>query len=266
MKYVPKQGGENVNVSKNSPLVEMAWLLVGAAAGLMLMYFVLGLAVDTVVDRMPDEWEIYLAGKVDFSIETDPHDPYLKRVKKVFKKLQRQMDNKPYDFEVAIAPGNDVNAFALPGGRIVLMRALVAGVESENELAMILAHELGHFAHRDHLRGLGRGLTMAAIALLLFGNDSGITGLFTGSLNVVNASFSRRQETAADRYALDLLNKTYGHVGGATDFFARLEDNQLRWANWLNSHPASGERVLDLRDYAVRQRYRSEALIPWPKD
>ena len=46
-----------------------------------------------------------------------------------------------------------MNAVALPGGNIVVFAGLLKEIKSENELAMILGHELGHFAHRDHLRG-----------------------------------------------------------------------------------------------------------------
>lgn len=262
MTYVPKQPTENVNVSKRSPLVELTWLLGGSLALLLGTYFALGLAVDFTVDQLPADWEEVLAEHVAPPFAVDEDDPFLDVVEDVLDDLVLELDEEPYDYEIGIAPSNEVNAFALPGGRIVVTRALITSVQSENELAMVLAHELGHFAHRDHLRGLGRGLAMTALSLLLFGSDSTITQLFTGSLNVANASFSRRQETAADMFALDLLNTTYGHIGGATDFFTRLAKNEPRWGSWLNSHPASGERVLKLRDHAARNRYQNGQTRP----
>ncbi len=262
MTYVPKPVAENVNVSKTSPLVEMVWLLGGALAILISIYVALGFAVDAVVDRMPDSWEEKLEELVLMPMEIDEDDPFLDAVEDILDDLLDEMDEEAYDYEVGVAASNQVNAFALPGGRIIVTRALVTSVQSENELAMVLAHELGHFAHRDHLRGLGRGLVMSALSLALFGSDSTITQFLTGSLGVANAGFTRKQETAADIFALDLLNKRYGHIGGATDFFTRLAENEQRWGNWLASHPASGERVLKIRDHAARNRYRTGQVVP----
>lgn len=262
MTYVPKPPGDNVNVSKRSPLVELAWLLGGALVLLLGAWYALGFAVDYTVQRMPAKWEAVLAEHVDLPVKVDEDDPFLDPLEDLLDDLVRRLDEEPYSYEIAIAPSNELNAFALPGGRIVVTRALITSVQSENELAMVLAHELGHFAHRDHLRGLGRGLTMTALSLLLFGSDSGVTQFLTGTLNVAHAGFSRKQETAADLFALDLLNATYGHIGGATDFFERLAENESRWTPWLSTHPASRERVLELRDYAARQRYRSGQVVP----
>lgn len=262
MTYVPKPPGENVNVSKRSSLAELAWLLGGALLLLLGAYYALGFAVDATVERMPPSWETVLAKHVEVPVEVDEDDPFQDSVESLLERLVDKLDATPYDYEIGIAPSNELNAFALPGGRIVVTRALVTGVQSENELAMVLAHELGHFAHRDHLRGLGRGLSMAALSLLLFGSDSGVTQFLSGTLNVAHAGFSRKQETAADLFALDLLNRTYGHIGGATDFFERLAENEARWGRWLATHPASGERVLELRDAAARRGYQVGQTVP----
>ncbi|MGB1580320.1 MAG: M48 family metallopeptidase [Nevskiales bacterium] len=262
MTYVAKPAGENVNVSKRSALAEMAWLLGGALALLLGAYFALGFAVDHIVERMPADWEPVLARHIDVPLEVDKSDPFQDAVETLLDDLVDEMDEQPYDYEIGIAPSNELNAFALPGGRIVVTRALITSVQSENELAMVLAHELGHFAHRDHLRGLGRGLSAAALSILLFGSDSGVTQFLTGTLNVAHAGFSRQQETAADEFALELLHAKYGHIGGATDFFERLAEQETRWGDWLSTHPASSERVLALRQHAARQRYKLGQTLP----
>ena len=121
-----------------------------------------------------------------------------------------------------MADNPTANAMALPGGNIVVYTGLLDRVASENELAFVLAHELGHYAHRDHLRGMGRALVFAVIAGLLFGPDSGTGSLLAGALGLTELSFSRRQETRADAFAVAALHCAYGHVGGSTDFFDRI--------------------------------------------
>lgn len=89
---------------------------------------------------------------------------------------------------------------------------------------MILGHELGHFANRDHLRSLGKTLAIRVAIASIFG-DSGTLANIVGVLieNISNTSYSQSQEYQADEFGLILLNKTYGYVTGATDFFKNLK-------------------------------------------
>ena len=60
------------------------------------------------------------------------------------------------NYQVLYVPDKTVNALAIPGDRVIIYQGLLTEVQSENELMMVLGHELGHFANRDHLRGLSR--------------------------------------------------------------------------------------------------------------
>jgi Zn-dependent protease with chaperone function len=62
-----------------------------------------------------------------------------------------------FSYKVSVHDQATVNAVALPGGNIIVFKGLLTELKSENEVAMILAHELGHYAHRDHLHGIGQG-------------------------------------------------------------------------------------------------------------
>ncbi len=263
MSYVPKLPKENVNVSKRHPLLDLATLLGGALAILLGLYFLLGLAVDLTVDHLPADFEADHLAELRFPMETDPDDPFLDPTEDVLERLLDHADDMGYDFELAVAPGNDINAFALPGGGIVIMRALLSQAESENEVAMVLAHELGHFAHRDHLRGLGRGLVIASLSALMFGDDT-IGRVLGSTLNLAQLSYSRGQETAADIYGLQLLNKAYGHVGGSTAFFERLLEKDIPGLAWATSHPLSRKRISTIQAHIGQRGYAQQATLPWP--
>ena len=105
-----------------------------------------------------------------------------------------------YEFRVWVADADEVNALALPGQRIVVFRGLLEAVASENELDMVLAHELGHFAGRDHLKGLGRGLVASFLAMTLFGSDSSAAGLVAHITLSFDARYSQRQEAARNNF------------------------------------------------------------------
>lgn len=165
------------------------------------------------------------------------------------------------DYRVLFVPQKIVNALALPGDTIVIYQGLVAQAESENELMMVLRHELGHFANRDHLRGLGQALVLRLAIASIFGDVGGLQAvLVSGAEAFSRSQYSQSQELQADEFGIDLLQATYGHVAGATDFFARLDRKRGANIAFLSTHPAPGNRVAQLqriieeRGYPVRER------------
>jgi len=169
---------------------------------------------------------------------------------------------------VGIAALDAPNAFALPGGQVLVTSALLEQTGSENELAFVLAHELGHVAGRHPLRALGRGLLLS-LALGAIGSTEGAS-VAASAAALGERSFSREQERAADRFGLALVAAEYGHVAGATDFLRRLPDAQdaraaSRAASWLATHPRSVDRVAELEGLARQQGFLTEGeLSPLP--
>ena len=161
------------------------------------------------------------------------------------------------DYQVLYVPEETVNALAIPGDRIIIYQGLLAAVASENELMMVLGHELGHFANRDHLRGLSRQVLLQLSLSAILGDFGSIGAIATNSISALsNAQFSQRQEQQADGVGLTLLNQTYGHAAGATDFFERLSQEERPGLAILNSHPPSQKRVRNLERLIQQQGYR----------
>lgn len=160
------------------------------------------------------------------------------------------------DYQVLYVPDATVNALAIPGDRIIIYQGLLAEAESENELMMVLGHELGHFANRDHLRGLSRQVLLRLSLSGILGDFGSIGAIATTSISALsNAQFSQQQEQQADRVGLILLNQTYGHAAGATDFFERLSQNRSGLAI-LATHPPSQKRVRNLEHLIEQQGYQ----------
>jgi Zn-dependent protease with chaperone function len=153
---------------------------------------------------------------------------------------------------------------AMPGGHIVIFTGLLEKVKSENELSFILAHEMGHYAHRDHLRGFGRAMVFMTVATSLFGADSGISRIVGQTLNLTEMSFSRDQETWADEFALETVNCRYGHVAGATDFFRNItrEQDPGIFGHYFASHPENQRRIDHLESRARSFGFRSGEKKP----
>jgi predicted Zn-dependent protease len=169
------------------------------------------------------------------------------------------------DYRVLYIPDDTVNALAIPGDRIIIYEGLVKQAKSENELMMVLGHELGHFANRDHLRSLGRAVVVQ-IAIAYFVGDIGTIGSIavSGVESLSNAQFSQSQESQADEVGLTLLQQTYGHVAGATDFFARMSEKQALDIDFLATHPAPARRVKELQQLIKQRNYKLQQKLPLP--
>ena len=264
MEYIPKDlSSNNVNITKDNPLKEMFKLLFSILLIISITYYLIGLAADYFVERMPKKVENYLATFLTESYtKSNDSDESKSDSNKIENKLQKLLNNLVLNMEgqkeeskiiykLHLAENEMVNAIALPGNNIVVFSGLLDEIETENELSMILAHELGHFANRDHLRGLGRGLVLITISILLMGADSSISDFIANvALTTTESRFSQKQELAADTFGVKLLKNTYGHCAGATGFFERLakKQNENRFMNFFASHPASMDRVKKIKE------------------
>ena len=135
-----------------------------------------------------------------------------------------------------------VNAFTLPDGRIVILRGLLDRAEDGDELAGVLAHELGHVRQRDPTREMLRGLMLNMLARSL-----GWSGNFAGQMTAL--SFGRRAEQRADASALQTLRVANLHADGLSRFFVMLQgfrkDDGL--PAFLSDHPTTASRAETLR-------------------
>ncbi|NEZ56736.1 peptidase M48 [Leptolyngbyaceae cyanobacterium CCMR0081] len=169
------------------------------------------------------------------------------------------------NYQVLYVPDQTVNALAIPGDHIIIYQGLLAEVASENELMMVLGHELGHFANRDHLRGLSRQVLIRLSLSSLLGDFGSWGSIASASISTLStAQFSQQQEQHADRLGLTLLNQVYGHVAGATDFFDRLSRSERPGLAILASHPPSKKRVRNLERLIAQQGYRVGDKAPLP--
>ena len=265
MKFVPKEIKENVNISKIHPIRELFILLGGILGGLLIIYLALGFSLDLLINRMPHKFENKLVNFFNEKfISNKSPSPAEEETQKILNELSQYIPGGECKFTVHITKSCQANAVALPGGHILLYSGIFKEIGSRNELTMILAHELGHYVHRDHLRGFGRGLVLTAISSVIFGADNVITEFLMRVLLTTDHRFSRQQETTADKFALELLNKKYGHVAGATDFFKNVEKKAKmpKYLRFFYTHPLHSERIDALNKEVSMRGYEIKEKIP----
>jgi Zn-dependent protease with chaperone function len=269
--FEPRLPRDDVNVSKTHPLAEAGWLL-GAAALAGLLLALLAFALTETVSRwLPAGVEARVFGEIveEWSAEPPAEEPArAAAARALLARLATRWPDNPYAFRLIVADEDALNAFALPGGAIVVTQGLLDAVESENELAFVLGHEIGHFAARDHLRAIGRGVILSLMLRSVTGTGAG-DAVPALSAELASRGFARDQERDADAFALGLVAAEYGHAGGADHFFRRLPDAEAgfgaRTAAWFATHPVSESRIAALRDRARSRRLPLDApLAPLP--
>ncbi|MCI5165415.1 MAG: peptidase M48 [Candidatus Electrothrix sp. GM3_4] len=269
--YKPGLPKQNDNVSHNHPLKEFIVLLSGVTAFLLLAAWSLGLLVDWAAGFISPEMEavifssMQVSGAAVFAQQKD--DPRRVELQRLVDELG-QCNEVGYPLQVNIAQSKIANAFAFPGGRILVLEGLLDKVDSENGLAFILAHEMAHFKRRDHLRGMGRGLVFTALSALVTGAGSHLTQLIAPALGIGQARYSQDREALADKLALETLNCFYGHVGGATEFFEAMQreagEQGRGIGGYFASHPEAVQRINALRSLASTSGFAVRETAPLP--
>ena len=160
----------------------------------------------------------------------------------------------PYDLKVSVVDHPMINAFALPGGHIVLMRGLLDKAGSAEEVAGVLAHELGHVAARDPIRLTLRAGGSAGILSLLLGDATGGTAIALAGDQILNASNTRAAETNADIFALERLAEANVSPDAFANFFETLRKEYGDTPKSLElfaSHPNLASRAMAARNMGV---------------
>jgi hypothetical protein len=162
-----------------------------------------------------------------------------------FDKLTGALENAanlpmPVHFEIVRSP--IVNAIALPGGRIYLFEGLLNQARSPDEIAGVLAHEVGHVVHRDGIKDALEAGSMSLLLGMLLGDFTGGGAVAAAAQTVLHASNSRHKEAAADEFGAMLVSK----IGGAPEALARilerLAGSGTQTPHFLLDHPAAKER------------------------
>lgn len=261
---------DNINVSDEHPLKEAAILIVGLGVAFALLALVLIFLVDLLLLAVSPEREARLfSGWVpDGIVRSEAPDSRQPSLEALLQRLEIHWTDREYELRILVSDDDAPNALALPGGLIVVTAGLLDAMESENELAFVLGHEMGHFRNRDHLRGLGRGVVFGIfVAAISAGNGGADAGVAAADLTL--RRFSREQENDADRFGLEVVGAEYGHAADSWRFFEKLGDRQgapSQLTGYLSTHPAPQDRISDIQAYARNNGWSTHGPVtplPW---
>jgi len=161
----------------------------------------------------------------------------------------------PYPLTVRVVDIPIVNAFTLPGGQILIFSELLEFADSPEEVAGVLAHEIGHAVRRHPMEIFAKNVGAATLIGVLLGDITG--GSVIGALVQfsVTAAYTRDAERDADSDAISLLNGAGIDGSGLVEFFDRLRSEEFsdlpEFLSVISTHPATDERADFVRNNAT---------------
>lgn len=227
------------------------WSLAAVVSMVFSVLFLLPLVAERLTPLIPHSVERRLGNAVDNQIKLVFGDkvcgsaPGAAALEKLVGELKKAT-GRDFAADVAVLNSDVPNAIALPGGRIYLFRALLDRAESIDEIAGVLAHEMGHAAHRDGLRKLIQEGGTSYLLGLLFGDVTGGATVVIFSRILIDSAYSRQVEKAAD----DFASKTMLALGRSARpmglLLKRIEGNESKVPAFLSTHPVTDQRLRDM--------------------
>jgi len=204
------------------------------------------------IDNIPVSWETGLKEKLKKYIENDSKTlqdkTVITAVDSIKNRLLKHFSDTSYRVEIMVVESKTVNAVTFPGGLIVVFTPLIRLTDSPEELAAVIAHELGHVAHRDPLKQMVKNLGITAVFSMINGGKPAPMAE-TLVKDFLDIQYTREQEKAADDFAFTLLAQSRISPRYFADFMEKLGPDTLTdkgdggQMEYFSTHPDVRARI-----------------------
>jgi len=166
----------------------------------------------------------------------------------------------PIPLTTAVVRRSEANAIALPGGHIYVFQGLINQSRSPDELAGVIAHEIGHVAHRDGTRSVLQSAGYSFLFGMLLGDFTGGGVVVIAARKILQSAYSRDVESSADRYGVDLMTKISADGSALGAILARIGGAEPS-IRILLDHPETKERVAAINARAAASQSAREPML-----
>jgi Zn-dependent protease with chaperone function len=180
-------------------------------------------------------------------------------------RLSGAIDDSPYTYRITIAREPSINAFAAPGGYIVVYAGLIEQADKPEHVAAVLAHEMQHVQLRHSTRALLEQYSGQALISLMAGDSTSTPALMQGAAALADLHYRREDENAADHGAVELLRAARIDPQAMVEFFELIEERGLELPDaisYLSTHPQAKDRITAIREAGAARSGEATPLLP----
>lgn len=235
----------------------LGWSVAAIASVALIIFVLVPVMADQLAEYLPPEGEKALGDSTFEQIRSALAEADLPQVavceapqgKAALERMQARLEAQtdlPYPLTVHVLNHDNINAFALPGGHIVIFRGLIDAAETPDELAAVFAHEIGHVVARDPTRGALRSAGSIGVLGLIFGDFAGGTAVLFMVNRLIDATYDQDAEAGADAFAFDVLARAGIPPSALATMFERLREkfgDIEGIVAHFQAHPTLGDRI-----------------------
>lgn len=188
-------------------------------------------------------------------------------IDQIHDRLLAVLDTTEYDYHIYVIRNDNINAFASLGGNMVVFSGLLKYADNPEEVAAVLAHEMGHVEKRHVVNKVVKELGISLVLSVISGGDPGfINQILQQSVSTV---FDRSQESEADDFGLALLEKAEIHPNAMAAIFRKIKDeygsSTFENLEFLSTHPNTNKRIKKSLNYKTKKGFASNPFdtIDW---
>ena len=183
----------------------------------------------------------------------------------ITKRLTSNMGATDYEYKIKVIDNPQINAFTLPGGNIFVYSGLIEFSDHPEEVAAVLAHEIGHAEKRHVVKKLVKELGIAIVFSVISGGNAPILNEL--SRTALSTVFDRSQEKEADDYSFSLMERSNIDPKSLATFFRRINDKIARPNEQLEilmTHPNNNSRIKSSLEDKLPENFKSKSFdLDW---
>jgi Zn-dependent protease with chaperone function len=222
-----------------------------------------------IATRVPVSWEESLGQSVVSTLAPAERrcldSARMQKVEEIVARLASTVSEAPYSFRVIVVNPPSVNAFAAPGGMIVVFQGLLEKTRTPEELAGVLAHEMQHILRRHATRALLQQVSMKVLLAAAVGDAKGLSYGLEGAQALGMLRYSRQSEEEADQEGIRMLIASGIDPRGLLTFFENIHkdgEKSLKLPAYLSTHPDLEVRIQRLKTLTAGAAASYPPLLP----
>ncbi|MCF8321535.1 MAG: M48 family metallopeptidase [Flavobacterium sp.] len=267
-----KKSKKVLNKIWKGALITLTFFIVTIAG----LYLCKDIMVEKIANKVPVSWENKVGEKLFSTLSLNyrfiKNDSLKNEFLIVAKPLFKQIEAKGYTIDLYFVKNSEINAFALPGGKVIIQTGLIENAKSWEEVLGVLSHELAHVTRRHHLRGIINNIGIFTLISVAFGDISAIAGTAANlGGELASLSNSRAFENEADETGWEYMVKAKINPAGFISFFETLKnENKKETAidstlskvdlSFLSTHPNTQDRIDNLKKKQTKDTSKYESM------